>query len=362
MINILFLTSGTNLGGTERMTIHLLRELDRNLFNCYVLSLLPEEGIFLDEVRGLGISAGSLNFKGYNYASAGIKLGIFLRQHRIDIANIFGLTAGVIARPIAKIMGLKVISNIRGLEKHRTALDHILDRITSFFVDIHISNSEAGKQHFLKILGLDAGKIIVIRNGIDLQRYNFSEKANIIFDSQKFNVLVLANLKPDKGHRSVVDAIPSLSELKDKIHFYFLGRDYMQGKLHEYVEQQGCNQYITFLGFNKDVIPYLRSADMVLLPSHHEGLPTSILEAMLCSTFVVATDVGGIPELITHKKEGLLIPSGNANAIADSIRWAINNKAEVAQYVRNAREKAVEQFRLQQMVKHYEEVFQSLVR
>lgn len=361
---ILHAVTTTQMGGAERMLVNYLKKLNRNSFDIYVVSLLREEGTLFKELRAININCRSLNFKFYNFFIVILRLAkqfLFFKPH---IVQIYGLKTEIIVRPLAKLFGAKIISTIQGPEMQRRIGHILLRRLTSPFVDQYVSVCEHAKEKFHSREKIPLEKIEVIYNGIDLDAYDHSDlewKWEKIFDQHRVNILLLSNIRPMKGHKHVIDSIKFLGKHKDSVHFYFSGTDNMKGDIHRYVEKTETGKYITFLDFQSNIIAFLIKADIMLLPSEWEGLPTSILEAMYVKTLVIATNVGGIPELISHNKTGIMIKHASGKDIADAIVSYLEGRIEVEKIIDAAYHKVRSKFDMNDSLKKYEKLYQKII-
>jgi glycosyltransferase involved in cell wall biosynthesis len=355
-IRLLHFITTTHIGGTERMLINLHSKLDFNRFDSVVVSLFPSEGMLFEELDLLGLKTCSLNYRKYNILSVIIRLIMIIKQNKIDIVQSYGLKTAVISRIVKFFCQIKLISSIRGVDLHRNRFMVWLDRYSSGMVDLFISNSYVGKEVATKREHFSDSSIKVIHNGIDIGQYKESGIIDV-YDSEKLNILVLANIWPVKGHKNIIESIKYLRKKNFSVHFYFLGKDHMRGEVQQYVIDNKADDLVTFLGYKKEVVSYIKGADVMLLASLHEGLPTSIIESMLCETIVVATRVGGVGELITDRETGLLIDASSPQQIALAINWIMENKDKVLDIIEKAKKKIERDFSLEDMILQYEQQY-----
>ena len=234
-------------------------------------------------------------------------------------------------------------------------------------VDLYISNSEAGRQTTIKREGISPEKIVTIYNGIDLTKF---DKPELDKDSLRTTyglapstqvVGVVANLRSMKGHADVIAALPAIVEQIPDVAFMFVGRDNMNGEIQRLAQESGLSEYIIFTGFNSEVRPFYQLFDLFLLPSTWEGCPVSILEAMAMKKPVVATAVGGIPELVVDGQTGLLIPPHNPVAIAEAIVSLLKNPDGACKMGQAGRIRVEKHFTLLKMVGEIEAIYEELL-
>ena len=119
---------------------------------------------------------------------------------------------------------------------------------------------------------------------------------------------------------------------------------------------------ITFTGFRRDVLCILKAIDFLVMPSHWEGLPMSLLESMACESPAVATRVGGIPDVIEHEIDGLLLPAKDPASLADCIRQMLTIPAQRKQMALAGRDKVEEQFSAEAATREYERLYMKVLR
>ena len=164
------------------------------------------------------------------------------------------------------------------------------------------------------------------------------------------------------GHRDVIAALPALRSRFPQVCVLCVGRDDSGGEIKRTAEAHGVLESIKFLGYQEATQEILALSDVFLLPSHWEGCPASILEAMAAEVPVVATKVGGIPEIVEDRQTGLLIPPRDPDTICRAIVWVIENPREVEAMVAGAKEQITERFSLDQMVSKIEATYEPLIK
>jgi glycosyltransferase involved in cell wall biosynthesis len=172
----------------------------------------------------------------------------------------------------------------------------------------------------------------------------------------------VANLRPMKGHREVIEAIPAVVDRHPEAYFVFVGRDELGGALEVRARALGIESRVRFLGYCSDATSFIAAFDLVLLPSRWEGLPVSILEAMALGKPVLATAVGGIPELVSSGETGLLIPEAQPEQIAAAVNALLADRAALAHMGARAADRARRHFTRERMVADMESIYLRLLR
>jgi glycosyltransferase involved in cell wall biosynthesis len=201
-------------------------------------------------------------------------------------------------------------------------------------VDAIIAISEGVKKVLVEG-GVDPEKIEVIRSGIDFSSFEEDSLAlkskdylhrEFSFAVDDYLVGIVAHLADHKGHQYLIQATKILKQQSPKIKTIIVGEGPLSMELNRQAKELDVEDIVFFLGFRKDIPKILSSLDLFVLSSYLEGMGSSILDAMACRLPVVATNVGGIPEVVIHGETGLLVPPRNPTALARAILKLYSNK------------------------------------
>jgi len=364
---ILHLTASSDIGGTERMLIHLLSRMDRNQFDASVCSLVGRGDLTL-KIRELGFSAENLELSSPFQFCKIRSLYHLMKSRKFDLIQIYGLRAEVIGRPLAKMARIPVVlSSIRSPDPWRKWHHVILDRLTLPWADFFVSNSEAGRQSRIRREKYPADRIRVIYNGIpdppaysDDEKKTFREKCGVPLDA--FPIIShVANLRIMKGHREVLHALPDLLRNFPRILVLFTGRDDSKGEIPKLARTLGVDQNVRFLGYHPEPAEILAISDAFILPSYWEGCPTSLLEAMAFGIPCVATSVGGIPEIIKDGENGILIPPKDPVALANALATLFQSPELRNKLSQSARATFQTRFHVSRMITEYQNLYKELI-
>jgi glycosyltransferase involved in cell wall biosynthesis len=170
-------------------------------------------------------------------------------------------------------------------------------------------------------------------------------------------VLAVGRLSKEKAHADLVEALALLSDIP--VHMVLVG----EGPEYDALICLAANRHVplTMAGHISDVAPYFALADVFILPSHSEGSPNVLLEAMAAALPIVATDVGGIPDAVTNGKEALLVPSSKPDRLAEAIRSLLTNQELAARLAASARDRAAAQFSPEARVRRIAEIYQRVL-
>jgi glycosyltransferase involved in cell wall biosynthesis len=195
--------------------------------------------------------------------------------------------------------------------------------------------------------GIPADRIFVVHSGIDPQRFRRAAGDHLAaeFDIQKNEKVVInvAHLAGHKGQIYLVRSIPHVLSKIRNIRFFIIGKGELMDELKSAAADLGLKQELIFTGFRNDVAAFYQMADLYVMSSVQEGLGTAVLDALALAKPVVATETGGIPEIIQNGKTGRLVEPANPEALAEGI-FDMLSRSEAAQVMANAGRAMVEKY------------------
>ena len=183
--------------------------------------------------------------------------------------------------------------------------------------------------------GIDPAKLHVNYNGVDQQLFSpgdrLEARATLKLEPGRKCILYIGNLKPGKGCLELVEAFAELSATEPDVDLYLAGKGPSRQSIEQLVASRGLQERVTLLGsVDHALLPsWIRASDLVSLPSHNEGVPNVLLEAMSCGTPVVATRVGGIPEVVPDSN-GILVNHGDISELTQALRHALQRNWDYA--------------------------------
>ena len=231
-----------------------------------------------------------------------------------------------------------------------------------YFVDRAVGNARMIVDE-LQSEALPESKIRLIYNGIKVEEYTRPTTARkIAKQGDKIHLSTTANLHDYKGYGDLIEALGILArENITHWHLYAAGRDVDHGmaKYRARCQELNIAENVTFLGqiSHKQIIAHLHQSQLHIHPSHHEGLPNSILEAMSAELPIIATHVGGIPELVKDGESGILLPPHRPDELAKALKYLLQNPEIRQKMGSQGAAIARENFTLAQAVKNFEQLY-----
>jgi len=333
-INILHIYQNSKIGGIQQQILSLVMAYDREKFCPVVCCFGPKMEVGI-EIEKAGIEVVALNRRRYNKFSAGIIFDLYrlmkdrnihvLRTHKYR-ANFYGRIAGALA-------GVPVIvaseHNIYRDEKERRLIRRISNKILSMVTDKMVTVSDAIRKDILRYDRVSPSKVMVLHNGVDTERFkpgvNFGDvREQHALSKDDVVIGFVGRLVINKGLNYLIEAF---ALLKDSCNAKLLivGDGSLMEELKKQAKDKGLEGSVIFTGLRRDITDILSTIDLFVLPSIKEGLPNSLLEAMAMSKPVVATAVGGVPEIIEHGATGLLVQPADRDGLAAAIKTVIDN-------------------------------------
>jgi glycosyltransferase involved in cell wall biosynthesis len=371
-IPVLTFLSNFLIGGTERQVINLVHGLDQARFAVH-MACFRRAGPLLEE-----IDTGAMAFSDYPIATLRSlrtlwqqgRLARYVRAHGIRIVHSFGFYANVFAVPAARLGGAAVVvASIRDTGDHLTWGQRLLQRWVCRAADHVLVNAVAVKTLLVK-QGYDGSAISVIGNGIDVSRFHRRGEATAVRQELGLPagapvVAVVARLNRLKGIEYFLAAAAILARRFEHVRFLVVGDSVSQAYrdgLEAYAAALGLGERVVFTGFRSDVPELLSVVSVSVLPSLSEGLSNVVLEAMAAGVSVVATSVGGTPEMVDDGVTGLLVPPRDAGALADAIASLLADSDLRRAIGEAGRRRVEERFSLEAMLRATEQLYERLLR
>jgi len=360
---ILYIITSTNVGGTERALLELIKRIDRTRFDILVCSL-KKEGAFAEKIKQEtdGFYCLELSESGgikalLNFLPALISLFLLIRCTKPDIIHSFLFRANIIARLAGRMAGVKkIISSIRVIEADKP-FKHFLDRITSSLVTVYTAVSEAARNFTIQQTGLSPDKIITIQNGIDCSLAERTFSGEFKTNKAKVNIGLFGRLDKQKGHLVIINAIKKLISKEKEMQVFFFGEGSDGDNLREIVMQKGLSEYINFMGSTDNIYSCILQMDIIVIPSLWEGLPNILLESMVLGRPVIASRIDGITEVVTNNINALLFNPGDEGELSEAVQRLICDRNFADKLGTNARKHVVNNFPIEKSVQKTTELY-----
>jgi L-malate glycosyltransferase len=287
-----------------------------------------------------------------------------LRPHIVQTHNWGTLLEGVVA---AKLAGVPIVVHA----EHGTIQGGwgrlVIQRFLWRAVHKVLCVSQAHRQRLAETVQFPYDRLTLILNGVDVQAFTprpadkDTIRAEMGLELDPIYIGTVGNLRPVKNQVLLLQAAQQVCARYHNVRVVIIGEGPLRGQLVRTAEALGIQKQVCWLGARADIPELLNALDIFVLPSLSEGLPMSVLEAMACGLPVVATDVGGIPEVVVHGHTGLLVSSQDVQQLTAALETLVQQPCMRLTLGRQGRERVVEHFSLQRMVHDYQLLYESLM-
>lgn len=325
-MHVMHLRASNFVGGPERQILEHVRRAENahlHLSLCCFRESGCQSGL---ETTALaqGLDCTSVEAKRPFDIPTVVDLVRTMRERRVDLLVTHGYKPNLLGRLATWVAGIPTVAVSRGwtYESRRVRCYEFLDRVFLRLADGVVAVSEGQRRKILDC-GVMPDKVRVIHNAIDLQDFpapapaDFRKELGIPGDAVL--VMTAGRLSPEKNHLGLVEAARQVVARNPDVWFVVFGEGLLRSELQKEIDDAGIGHRFFLSGFREDVRTLMHEADIFVLPSHTEGLPNVILEAFACSKPVVATDVGGTPEVVRQGENGVVVSAGRMDEFAEAI-------------------------------------------
>lgn len=364
------LISGLAMGGAERVTVSFVRRLKALGIQAAVCTLSARHDSRLAaELREARVVRHDLGARRLADPRAAVRLARLLTREHVDVVHAHGQDASILAAAVRPLARVPLVVTRHVLDEPsaswRQRLRARLACAAFRGADAVVAVSSAAADRLAELARLPRTSIEVIANGIELERFNGAASEVRCATRQALGahgaerlVLVPAVLRAGKGHEVLLDAMPALLARVPTARVLIVGGGEREPELRARARDLG--EAVRFLGPREDVPRLLAACDLVVLPSLSEALPTALMEAAAAGRPVVATRVGGVPEVVQDGCTGLLVPAHDARALAEAMAALLGDPERSRAFGAAARELACERFGIDQQVSHTLELWSGL--
>ena len=367
---VFFVLDSLNIGGSETQAVELARRLDPAQYNV-TLACLRARGPLADRLKGSAVQLLEFHPKGGMNSPGGIyqllRMAAFLRRGQFDIVHAHDLWANLLGVPAAWLARVPVIlssqRDLSHLEFYQTRNKKWLRRVQKLSHAV-VANAASIREGLITEEGFAPAKVRVICNGVDLDRFAAAPRdRSRLFPGVNGKLVVLVgNMHTEvKGHPTLIAAAAEVVREFPDTRFLLVGDGAARKDFEGQVAALGLQANVIFLGRRSDVPEILACCDVAVLPSMAEGLPNAVLEYLAAGLPTIASNVGGNAEVIQNDASGLLVPPGDAGALAQALLKVLRDP-ELARRLASAGQEHVRRnFSFERMIEQVDQLYTELL-
>jgi glycosyltransferase involved in cell wall biosynthesis len=368
MRTVTHLTASTFYGGPERQMLGLAQAISADWRTSFLsFSERGQCDRFLQQARLEGFAADALRHDTPNFRGAVREIARRLADLSAEIVCVHGYKAGLLGRIAARRVGVPVIAVSRGwtYEDAKVRFYEFLDRVNLRFMDRVVCVSHCQAETVRKA-GVPAGRILVIPNAIRGDRYENPlpcarrELGEFFPRPPRYVVGAAGRLSPEKGFEVLIDSAALIVKQMPDVGFALFGEGARREALCRRIAAQALTNQFVLLGHRSDLDRFMPWFDAFVQSSYTEGMPNVVLEACAAGVPVVATAVGGTPEIIEDGVSGCLVPAGDPAQLARRLISLLGDDERRRSLSCQGRQRVREQFVFEAQARSYAGLFGSL--
>lgn len=348
---LLWLFDSLGVGGAEALSVPFARTIDRSEFELTVAAISGAEGLNAQRLRDAGVEVVDLGAKNLRDVAAMRRLFALLREKKIDLVHAHLTYSAIWSALATRLTGVpSVVSlhvsvdatrSLHASARHRLLTgvrDNLMKKVANRWSSRIVMVSAALRDAYVES-GLNRDRVRVVHNGIEVERFRHPRhetrarlNADFAIPADAPLVAMVSVLRPGKGVEVLLDAVARVPDAT----FLIIGDGPMREEWSARAASNGVADRIRWAGFRTDVDRILAGCDLFVHPSLDDAFPTVLLEAMAAGLPVVASRVGGIPEIVRPGVTGELVPPGDPERLAATIAMLLANRDLLARMSNNA--------------------------
>jgi len=378
MKQILFLRESTNnLGGIEKQVCLIAKELYQKRISNPVLATSSVKSNFAERFKEMGFPVYEVPMNRTGIISCANKVDKIIKNHKIDIIQSHMFFESFIGRlahfrhpGIKHVFRAHTYIDCSWIPRWKKNLYHLVDKLTSNYVDRYVCISHDIHSELISKSLIPDKKISILPNAT-LKIGDPDAEVNNLGVFLPAKIAMISNISPHKGHEVIIRSLGILKNKGISVNVRFIGKfttedkndlsNNLMNKLTNQAGKLGVLTQLDFFGFTNDIYKAIKDYPIIILPSDSEGLPNCILEALSLRKLVIASKVGGVPEIINNGVNGILHAPQDSPALASILEDIFRNPAYKWEPIRNNGYRTwLEKFTVDRMIDGFNEIYNCL--
>ena len=367
MIKVCHIADELGVGGLEKTLKNIVLGLDKNKYQQQVWCL-KRKGALARDIEKEGIPVKEYHLEGGLNVGDLLRLKNDLNKENFQIIHAHGLFPSIWARSAALLVNVPlVVVHCQNLYDNIALRDKLKLRFLAFFTTEIVAVSEAVKYSLARHVGLDPAKISVIYNSCEEIKVNSPKQNELMrldlgIAEHDFVIGSISRLEEHKGHRYLIEAVSQLEPYIPHLKCLIVGEGQVKVGLERMAMNLGLKERVIFTGFRQDIGNLLSLMQVFVQPSTlREGLPLALAEAASARIPLIATAIGGNPEIVFDGRNGFIIAANDAKAIAQKLRYLFQHPAEREKMAQESHRIWEERFSLKKMLKDIDFLYERYI-
>ena len=370
---IIWMIDSLGPGGAEQLMPSILKNLKRAGFNIRICTLQIRAGNpIASELERLGLPVDLVPILNLRQPFNLFHILRYLRLHRPQLLHTQLEFADILGTVAAKILGIPSVSTVHTLDafpEKKSAWGRMKLRwfLLGKYCNCVIAVSEKTRLHYLQSGRLHQDKVITLYNGVDISRFKNTDASQIAKTKQALRlpldskvIITVAVLREPKGIQFMIEALPAILEQFPDVHYLIVGDGEYGAALSDLATVLDIKKHITFAGHRTDIPDLLACCDIFVLPTLKDALPTVLIEALAAERPIVASDVGGVPEIIENGVNGLLVAPGDPSQLADACLQLLKDNELISQIVLAGSKTVRQRFNIDSQIEQLSGMYEEL--
>jgi glycosyltransferase involved in cell wall biosynthesis len=365
-IDVLHVIGSLAQGGAERNLYYLAPSMAKSRFR-YGICCLVAKGELAREIERLGIPIWDMGYRRRHAILTILRLRRLLKERKVRVLHTHLYESGVVGRIAGWLAGVPVIvTHEHGKTVWKKWYHRWFERLAIHGTDLRIAVSEDIRRLRLRDEHTPASKIVVIGNAVEPARFEVNKvardaKRREIGFEKSLLVGTVGRLVVAKSYDFLLQIAKEVCEKRPDVRFVLVGEGPLREELVEMRDSLGLTDKVVFLGARTDISELLAAMDLYVITSRREGLPVSLIEAMMAAKPIVSTSVGGIPEALSDNEDGILVEPRSVQSFAEAIVNLINDPEKMAALGQKAKGKAIARYSAHKVLETLEQAYTSIL-